>query len=397
MSKMNRATMIDVIELILAELKGLCREAYLRQEIETHIKAVLASARKGNRQLLPQAEKAIRLDPAKHFEFDSTNSASLVVNEYRWCAGRFETVSLGELKARALQPKTAGAQARLWAFDGASPATDVATLQASTADALFQVASQFNCLESPGPYIVNVENYFSDPTQGPRASLSAFPATLLRHYSAPNDDGTRFVQESDGPQIDLLEDACGRRVSQNGYFTGQNLGNPELILKALVDRFDKIRLGVHDNAQVMLGYNWDGEVPDSDIRRIAQVFTSTAAGGGYGAETYLRSSFTDISRQLLRAAYLGTLLAAINLGRKRVVLTLIGGGVFQNPIRLIWESIEWAIDEVRPFLAHDIDVIVNGYNFGSKTIVDECVVPGVRQRGGALVSFSNDGLRSIQL
>ncbi len=32
------------------------------------------------------------------------------------------------------------------------------------------------------------------------------------------------------------------------------------------------------------------------------------------------------ARQLLRAAYLGTLLAAVSLGRTRVTLTLIGGG-----------------------------------------------------------------------
>ena len=40
----------------------------------------------------------------------------------------------------------------------------------------------------------------------PRASISAFPATLLRHYAAPAPDGRRFVQQTGGPQIDLLAD-----------------------------------------------------------------------------------------------------------------------------------------------------------------------------------------------
>src|SRR3989442_929187 len=73
---------------------------------------------------------------------------------------------------------------------------------------LFQVASQFNCLESPGEFVVPVAEYFNDPTQGPRASISAFPGTLVRHYAAPAPDGSRFVQTNDGPQLNLLEGVC---------------------------------------------------------------------------------------------------------------------------------------------------------------------------------------------
>ena len=72
------------------------------------------------------------------------------------------------------------------------------------ARALFQVASQFNCLEAPGSFVVPVADYLHDPTQGPRASVSAFPATLVRHYAAPQPGGQRFVQASNGPQIMLV-------------------------------------------------------------------------------------------------------------------------------------------------------------------------------------------------
>jgi hypothetical protein len=65
-----------------------------------------------------------------------------------------------------------------------SPATDIGSLQATAgAGTLFPAASQFNCLESPGPYVVDVADYFHDQTQGPRASISAFPGTLPRHYA----------------------------------------------------------------------------------------------------------------------------------------------------------------------------------------------------------------------
>ena len=51
--------------------------------------------------------------------------------------------------------------------------TDIGALQASAPPgSLFQVASQFNCLESPGAYVTPVAAYLGDPTQGPRASIS---------------------------------------------------------------------------------------------------------------------------------------------------------------------------------------------------------------------------------
>ena len=100
---------------------------------------------------------------------------------------------------------------------------------------------------------------------------------------------------------------------------------------------------------------------------------------------------------MTRAAYLGTLLAAVALGRKRVVLTLIGGGVFQNPIGLIWESIEWALEEVRPFLSEDLDVVVNGYALAHQVNLDDYVLPAVRKRGGALLMFGKHGLLALQL
>jgi len=388
--------MNDMIDLISSRIET-SSESQLRQEIASLAAALRSSAGRGNRRLVAQSEEAVRLNPAGAFSFDSSNSATLTVNGQSWRAGCFETVSIGDLKDRARRAgaRATTARARLWVLDGASPVTDIGALQATTGNALFQVASQFNCLESPGSHVTDVADYFFDPTQGPRASISAFPGTLLRHYRAPA-DGKYFVQQTDGPQIDLLADACGARVSRNGYFTGQGLAHPRSTVAALEANFDKIQVGVHDDVQVMLGYNWDGAVEDSEHRRIAQVFTSTVSGGGYGGQRNLGEFFQPASRQLLRAAYLGTILAAVCLGRQRVVLTLIGGGVFQNPISLIWEAIAWALDEVQPFLMDSIDVVVNGYNLGSLLNLDKVIVPAVRGRGGAVLLFDGSGLTAIR-
>ena len=139
-------------------------------------------------------------------------------------------------------------------------------------------------------------------------------------------------------------------------------------------------MGVHEGVQVILGYDFEGSVADSEERRIAQVFTSTVAGGWYGGAGLSGAEFEGACRQLLRAAYLGTLLAAADLGQRMAVLTLIGGGVFGNPIPLIWDAILWAAAETEPLLSRDLDVIVNGRNLGDH-LPRETIMAGVRNAG----------------
>lgn len=373
-------------------------DALLRRRIDAHVDSLRASVGRGDRRLVRAAEQAVQSQPEQAFSFDETGVATLTAGGHTWCAGRFETPSIRDLRARlgAFVARVEGSgRVRLWVLDGASPATDIGSLQTTSSEStLFQVASQFNCLESPGPYVTSVSNYFSDPTQGPRASVSAFPATLLRHYRAPDADGGRFVQQTDDRQIDLLADALGRGASHNGYFTGRGADGQRTVA-ALTDGFDLIRVGVHNEAQVVLGYNWDGEVKGSESRRIVQVFTSTVAGGGYGGERALGAAFDGVCRQLLRAAYLGTLLAAASLGRRRVVLTLIGGGVFGNSISVILESIVWALGEVERSLATDLRVVINGYNLGSMIDLRSVVLPLVQARGGAIIRFDRDGVAEV--
>jgi hypothetical protein len=98
---------------------------------------------------------------------------------------------------------------------------------------------------------------------------------------------------------------------------------------------------------------------------------------------------------LLRAAYLGTLLAAAATNRDRVVLTLVGGGVFGNPIPLILEAIEWALAEVEPLVARDLDGVLNGYHLCDAVNLRTQVLPLVRPRGGAIFRFDSGGLADV--
>jgi hypothetical protein len=363
-------------------------------ELDAAMEALLGTAGRGQADLVETAELAVRAaGPGAAFSFGADGFATLRVGEHTWHAGRFETPSIAELRERAGSAGARGGRLCLWVLDGAGLVTDVGGLQATApAGSLFQAASQFNCLESPGPYLTPVVQYFRDRTQGPRASISAFPGTLLRHYAAPDPHGQRFVQ-TDETQLNLLADVFGPEVArvQSGYLMAHNVRDPAGLVAALTDRFESIRVGVHEGVQVVLGYDFEGAVVDSEHRRIAQVFTSTVAGGGYGGAGLSAAEFEVACRQLLRAAYLGTLLAAAALGQRRAVLTLIGGGVFGNPIPLIWDAIHWAAAQVAPLLSRDLDVIVNGRNLGS-SVPRESIVAAVRERGGALLAFPRTGL-----
>ena len=215
-------------------------------------------------------EAAVEADPAGTFRVDKSGMAWLG----DLAAGSFRARSL-----REMGPPEGTGRLRLWVLTGAHPVTDIGALQATAPpDSLFQVASQFNCLESPGAYLVRVADYFYDPTQGPRASISAYPGTLLRHYRAPDGVGGHFAQSQGGRQINLLH--AVEAPVHSGYLTSADLDRPAEFAERLEAQFDLLEVGVHEGVQVMLGAAWDGPVRPGT--RISQVFTSTLAAGGYG-------------------------------------------------------------------------------------------------------------------
>ena len=364
--------------------------AALQARLLAHGQALIASRGGGDREEVARLEARISADP-EAIRFDDQGLAWIDGERRPYAAGRFSTPSLDELR-RLAAPKVRGRRSlRLFVVDGASPVTDIGALQANAAPgALFQVASQFNCLESPGAFITPVASYFHDPTQGPRASISAFPGTLVRHYAAPRRDGSRFVQRRDGRQIELLAGVATAELAtvRSGYLRAGDVIAPEGFARALEERFGHLRVGLHDEVEVPLGYDWDGAVEGRP--RIAQVFTSTIAGGMYGGLGD-GDATTTICRRLLRGAYLGTLLAAAALGKRCAVLTLVGGGVFGNPVPLIWEAIQWALAEVAPLLHEELAVIVNGRNLGREVAAAE-LLGAVRERSGALLRFDGDGV-----
>lgn len=329
-------------------------------ELMTARMRVLASMGRGDRSLVAKAEDSVRRAPHRSITLDPTGLASLTAGNLRYCAGRFRIRSISELKASVSEQSFLNRvpEYRFSVLEGIETVTDIGALQAmASSSTLFQVASQFNCLVAPRPRLVRVSDYFKDSTQGPRASISAFPATLLRHYAAPGAHGERFVQ---GPkqQIELLAEALPANLArpENGYLRATHIRDANAVAHVLEERFDLIRVGVHEEAQVILGADWDGSVAGEP--RIAQVMSSSIDLGPGGRESGA-GQMTAVCRQLLRASYLGTLLAAINLRKDRVVLTMIGGGVYANSHTLIIECLIWALDQVSDLADARLEVILN--------------------------------------
>jgi hypothetical protein len=392
--------MLEMIEQFDGSAAG---RRQLLDGLERHGAAGVASRGKGDVSAVARAEAEVRADPRGCIRFDGHGEATVRALGRRFRGGRFEVPTLCALKARAVEARAAAGRPvlrpRLWVIDGVSPANDIGALQAiAPPRSLFQVASQFNCLESPGAFVTAVAEYAHDPTQGPRASISAWPGTLVRHYAAPAPagDGGRFVQGAER-QIDLLAEVCDPGVAavRNGYLRGDDIADAAALAAALEARFDAIRIGVHGGVEVVLGADWDGGVDGAPHRTIAQVLTSTMAAGMYGSLDDSDAAALAICRQLQRAAYLGTLLAAAALGQDRVVLTLIGGGVFGNPIRLIWEAIGWALDRIGSFLHRELVVVVNGRSLGEQVAPHE-LAAAARERGGGLLRLSRNGPAQLE-
>jgi hypothetical protein len=345
------------------------------------------SKRDGDGGLVARIEQAVAAAPNETITFDAQGHATVRAEGQEFAGGVFAVRSIAALKAAVAARDTAPTgTVCLSVVEGSDPITDIGALQAMAhAGTLFQAASQFNCLEAPGPRLTTVTRYLSDPTQGPRASISAFPATLVRHYAAPDGAAGRFVQTS-ARQLDLLADALPAAVGrvESGYLQTSRITDMEGAANALEAGFEHIAVGVHNEAQVVLGHGWYGAVEGAP--RIAQVFTSTLAAGGYGRGEAFGGAVERICRQLLRAAYLGTLLAALSVGKRRVVLTMIGGGVFGNPHKLICECALWAVQEVERMGRGELEVVLNARDLSRG--VDRTWLRGeCEQRGGVLRSL----------
>ena len=290
--------------------------------------------------------------------------------------GQLETPKLSELRSAV-----ATADARRGELGVREVVGDVRKLHADpgNANALFQVASQFNLLEMTSPMVTpesGVGIYENDHTQGPSCAIACGAGTIYRNYFAPvlDANGQSSVGQTARCQIDcsadlgkLLGNTNGQLWSmQNGYLfpTDQGLQIITTRLKEAVEtELDKLR------GELRIGLQWNADVtlPDAD-HRVSQAYCS-ALPIAYANQP--AGDWTDFARLILEAAYEATICAGIlnasRTGVRTVFLTLLGGGVFGNRDEWITAAIERAAGIYRHY---DVDIAVVSYRRSKPFVAD---------------------------
>lgn len=273
-----------------------------------------------------------------------------LANQKTFSVGKFSTPSLGELRTQILARSPTDQKINLTRFH--TLVKDIYALhqEEQMAGAIFQVASQFNCLEFPSPHHLpehGVTNYASDLTQGPACSIACPSGTVFRNYFVDTPQGNQGQTADDqlnnlGGVEDLVENGKYHYwTTRNGYTdsTPQRLARFNSLWQegewnADVLR-DSIRIGLHEDVPVVGVYE-EGQ----PIRHnVTQTFCSALSIGYSQAQP---SDWEPLARLVLEAMYESTMLVAarraLQEGSATVVLTFLGGGVFGNNWQWIIQS-----------------------------------------------------------
>jgi len=277
-------------------------------------------------------------------------------NERVFRVGNFEAIACKNFKKHQNIP---GVSLKLILGNGEKTTNydqiDIGSLQAKPENrgATFQVASNFNCLEfvsENGSAKEGITKYVADYTQGPTASISAAPGTLYRNYFLPHKvDNKEYVGQLQ-KQINLLDNIKLLNI-KNGYVFLQSDNEWNNIQNSNFNFNDPslIKVGVHRLVEVTSGQKRNGSIDiiTNKNQLINQVFTAAMSMDTVSGKWRNSALSENIAKFILRGAYRGTILAAIDNsrtlngteypGKNRCFLTMIGGGVFGN-------KYEWILD-----------------------------------------------------
>jgi len=297
-------------------------------------------------------------------------------NGVMYKAGRFSTPNLSELELKAAKEGGMGAlygRVRVRNVKG-----DVATFHSEVENrhATFQVASQFNCLEFPGPRVTpedGITQYVFDRTQGPACSVACGPATALRNYfvEVGGVSGQTYDRQVENlrDMLARLGDAGKHITVRNGYTLADDKGLM-VVSKALQASTSlqkscqqELRVGVHEDVQVTASEWGRCQQRDPD-HTVTQVFGSACSVAYTNSNAGHWASF---ARLVLLASYEATLWAGLlsamrhdgRAGSRRVFLTCLGGGVFGNPMSWIAEAMQAALEK---FARVNLEVFIVTYS-----------------------------------
>jgi len=213
--------------------------------------------------------------------------------------------------------------------------------------AVFQVASQFNCLEmnEPGARPEDgVTRYYSDTTQGPACAISCPAGTVYRNYFV-NGTGQSRGRQLDG-LAEIAEIVGNAKEKYWKMINGYCLPTDAKSMGRLAQRLkEDEKLSEEVRNRLRIGVHWDTEVANKD-HRVCQVFCS-ALPVAYAKSTRSQD-WEPFGRLVLQGTFEATLaiaavLSAQRQSRVKVYLSAVGGGAFGNRTLWIIEAIERAL------------------------------------------------------
>jgi len=276
-------------------------------------------------------------------------------NGQNFAVGRFETPSVQELH-QLFSENYSGKQDSTSGLQFMNITGDVRSLilNPNNAGAVFQAASQFNCLEMVGPSITpeqGVTGYFRDRTQGPTCAIACPAATIVRNYFS----GAKWGKGQAGSnQLDMMHD-IGELLDnnkhrywemRNGYLLPTSAESLSGLQKRLQDDAE-LRKIVTRNLRVGVHWGTETERPlGREPHSVCQVFAS-AVPVAYAKGTR-RNDWEQLASAVLDGAFEATIAVGAVLALKRgtrvkVFLTCVGGGVFGNSHFWIASAISRAI------------------------------------------------------
>ena len=229
------------------------------------------------------------------------------------------------------------------AFDGQIQVSEIIAdagflhRQPENANAMFQVASQFNLLEMISPDVTpesGIDRYSHDRTQGPACAIACGAGTIFRNYFV---EVNGQIGQTENNQIDCL-DLIGKELGnenqqlwtmQNGYMLTDDSG-----LMAINEKLDELNEAAREKLKGKLktGIQWNTEVTTAETgHNVSQIFCSALPVAYNAAPTNLWEPF---ARLILEATYESSLYAGLrnmeNNNSNIVFLTMVGGGAFGN-------------------------------------------------------------------
>ena len=296
------------------------------------------------------------------------------VNGKTLICGELETPSLADLRQRV---QASGYETG--AMTVREVVADVQELHtnAANADALFQVASQFNLLEMVHEEVTpedGITRYAEDRTQGPACAIAAGAGTIYRNYFAPVNGQTG---QSATNQIDCLADigaALGNTENRlwemrNGYALASSDG--------LADIGKRLRAWSEPELDVLrqllrIGLQWHTQVTlDGCTHTVSQAYCSALPVTGSLREGPPPHLWEEFARLILEATYEATLCAALlnssKTGNNTVFLTLVGGGAFGSETEWILGGLQRALDLYKDAA---LDVAIVSYGESEPLIQD---------------------------